>query len=156
MPLTQLRYCSPLMFTSQGSRRETAMLSAGLCRVPGKMSAAEAAPAADQQREGALRMAAPHPAVLWSPGSSSLALTFHPLLLTSFPPACLLFLFPSFLILILLLTFCLRSLILNPVCPEHYIVRVVYHTQICLPLWLHRSLVNKWISKVTVLFSIFI
>ncbi|EPQ06796.1 hypothetical protein D623_10029182 [Myotis brandtii] len=136
LTLTQLQHCSPFMFTSQGSSQRNNDAISRTVQFPGKMSAAEGtgSPCLQSSRGRELSTALPHPSVLHCSGARELQPGSHlpPLspspLLTSFLPPCPLF--ASFLILPLLLTFCLRSLILGPVCQGHYIVIVLYNTDL--------------------------
>lgn len=100
------------------------MVSAGLCRVPWE----------DVAADGALRTALPATALSGHQGAPACLLPCHCclLLLMSFLRLRpLLFLLSLFLPCFLL---CLRSWTLNPVSPGHYMVRVMYGTQICLAL----------------------
>lgn len=122
----------------RAAARGTVMRLAGLCRVPWENVSCRRCRAvlACRPAEGgsSAQLCPTHQSCPCSdarelqPGSHLPSLPPPPILLTAFLPPCPLFL--SFLILLLLLTFCLRSLILGPVCQGHYIVRVVYNTDL--------------------------
>lgn len=135
LALTQLQHCRPFMFTSQGSSQRNK--DATSRTVHGRTSAAEGTSIPCLQTSSgrsSAQLCPAHQSCRCSgarelqPGPHLPSLLLRPLLLTSFLLPCPLSV--SFLILPLLLTFCLRSLILGPVCQGHYIVIVLYITDL--------------------------